>query len=609
MALEINEQYRKFVQFAELQKQAGTEKAIARDGGEAANGGQLAGHSIKAATGDKVAPLWRSRNNKDANNITRSLFRQTIIDIFGGEANIPANVRNAMKLKDYDHGKPLTARRILMVKAEIDKIAATNATTNANIAQNISNGRIDLLPQDMQDGLASLVDHLRDVFGEAVVPAGKTINKIVNATNVASGIKALVNAANAQGRVIATADLISLYDQKALERLATEVSGNFILAKAKARTPEISNTARSIGAQFEARHPGLHTRITQCTNPAEVEAVFQDYETQINAFVDLIVRSNAADKAVESKATAKLAAALGLDARFIAAHVPMDDLCAKARSLTSDIAAGTAPECKDQGYDVEAAYDALIDEFVQKRLDACAAIDSLDLPDDVKNRWKAEYTSYSKVPPIPPAQLLEVSKVFNANVGALKDAISSELSPQDAAKALKNIVKTLNDTISSVTGNPHFFDEVGVDEKIPIYGMLLTAAEAKTPDQGQAIRNAGEAFFNPVDDYCEEHEFDTAVFVKALNIKNKMGEKPPVTDKDKYLAAVEKETDAALAECGITDAKVCKDVKDTMRKLGSDALASATELKSLSDFIATAKTKAVELAKKLDGIVKEGVQP
>ncbi|MBO7091215.1 MAG: hypothetical protein J6W23_05470, partial [Victivallales bacterium] len=121
--------------------------------------------------------------------------------------------------------------------------------------------------------------------------------------------------------------------------------------------------------------------------------------------------------------------------------------------------------------------------------------------------------------------------------------------------------------------------------------------------------NAGEAFFNPVDDYCEEHEFDTAAFVKALNIKNKMGEKPPVTDKDKYLAAVEKETDAALTECGVTDAKVCKDVKDAMRKLGSDALASATELKSLSDFIATAKTKAVELAKKLDGIVKEGVQP
>jgi hypothetical protein len=201
------------------------------------------------------------------------------------------------------------------------------------------------------------------------------------------------------------------------------------------------------------------------------------------------------------------------------------------------------------------------------------------------------------VPPIPPAQLLEVSKVFNANVGALKDAISSELSPQDAAKALKNIVKTLNDTISSVTGNPHFFDEVGVDEKIPIYGMLLTAAEAKTPALGQAIRNAGEAFFNPVDDYCEEHEFDTAVFVKALNIKNKIGEKPPVTDKDKYLAAVEKETDAALAECGITDAKVCKDVKDAMLKLGSDTLAGATELKSLSDFIATVKTKTMELTK------------
>jgi len=608
MPFEINEQYSKFVQFAVQQNQAGNAKAIARDGGQVANDGQFAGHTITAATGDKVAPLWRSRSNKDANNTTRSLFRQAIYDLFGGEANIPQNVRNAMRMKDYDQGKPLTARRILIVKAEIDKIISANATVNTNIARNISNGNLDQLPQDMQEGLASLVNHLRDVFGAAVVPVGQTIDKIVRGVHVSSGINDLANAAKAQGRVIRTADLISLYDQKALVRLASEVSGNFILEKVKALSPETTYTPLSISTQFDQHHPGFLTQITQCQNPAEVQAVLKEHETQINAFVDLIVRSNAANKTVQAKATAKLASALGLDARFVAVHIPMDVLLEEARSLTTDIAVGTAPGSQDQGYDVEAAYDAIVDEFVQKRLDACAAIDLLDLPDDIKNRWKSEYISYRNVLPIPPAQLLEVSKVFNASAEALTNAISSGLPPKEAAEALKNIKKTIDDAFCNVTGNPNFFNSVGVDEKIPIYGMLLKAAEAKTPALGQAIHNAGEPFFNPVGEYCEEHEFDTLAFVKAFNIRNEMEVNPSMTNKDKYLAAVEKETDDALTECGVTDANVCQDVKDEMCKLANDALTGATGLKSLSDFIATAKAKAVELAKKFDGIAKASVQ-
>ena len=40
--------------------------------------------------------------------------------MFGGEANIPDSVKDAMLLEDYNQGKPLTARRILAVKVAID---------------------------------------------------------------------------------------------------------------------------------------------------------------------------------------------------------------------------------------------------------------------------------------------------------------------------------------------------------------------------------------------------------------------------------------------------------------------------------------------------------
>ena len=117
MAVQLSSQFTQFVQFAQRQMDAGNTKAIARDNVCEA---PLGGRKITAASGDKVAPFFgRSEANKDANNVARSLFRQAIRDMFGGENNIPRSVKDAMLLKDYDKGKPLTARRIMAVTRAI----------------------------------------------------------------------------------------------------------------------------------------------------------------------------------------------------------------------------------------------------------------------------------------------------------------------------------------------------------------------------------------------------------------------------------------------------------------------------------------------------------
>ena len=63
--------------------------------------------------------------------------------MFGGENHIPDSVKAAMKLEDYGKGKPLTARRILAVKAAIDadgtydRLLATFGNANSeNFAKN-----------------------------------------------------------------------------------------------------------------------------------------------------------------------------------------------------------------------------------------------------------------------------------------------------------------------------------------------------------------------------------------------------------------------------------------------------------------------------------------
>ncbi len=75
------------------------------------------------ADGDRAggfSALFRSRANKEANDATRALFKSAVFEMFGGEDNVPESVRAAMKMEDYGKGRPLTARRILAVKAAVD---------------------------------------------------------------------------------------------------------------------------------------------------------------------------------------------------------------------------------------------------------------------------------------------------------------------------------------------------------------------------------------------------------------------------------------------------------------------------------------------------------
>ena len=112
-----SDQFRNFVDFAT--KSGGDEKSIALLKGTS----RLGEFSIKANTNDKIGKIFRDDSIKDTNNAVRTLFKNTIVNMFGGENNIPKTVLDAMKLNDYGKGKPLSARRIMAVKTAIDKEA------------------------------------------------------------------------------------------------------------------------------------------------------------------------------------------------------------------------------------------------------------------------------------------------------------------------------------------------------------------------------------------------------------------------------------------------------------------------------------------------------
>ncbi len=130
MPIEINAQFNRFVQFAQGQED---DLAIARNGDVIAGEGPLAGRAITAAVGDKVDAVRRPLPDRNKNDETRALFRQSVVDIFGGEDMVPANVKEAMEIGDGDdnRGKPLTARRILTVQKAIALFMAAQAVDYA----------------------------------------------------------------------------------------------------------------------------------------------------------------------------------------------------------------------------------------------------------------------------------------------------------------------------------------------------------------------------------------------------------------------------------------------------------------------------------------------
>ena len=113
---EYNRTFDAFVQFAKNNIDAGNKKAIANIAETS-----LGKRKIVASTTDSVGGLFtRARWEMSANDVTRDIFLKAVGRLFGGMSKIPENVRDALNLQDYGHGQPLTARRIMAVKAAVD---------------------------------------------------------------------------------------------------------------------------------------------------------------------------------------------------------------------------------------------------------------------------------------------------------------------------------------------------------------------------------------------------------------------------------------------------------------------------------------------------------
>ena len=85
-------------------------------------GGKGGTIGVSANDNDKPRAWFRSKEDKNLNNATRKLFKDTIAKLFGGEKFIPKDVQDTMHIGTFSkNGRPLTAKRINLTKDAIIK--------------------------------------------------------------------------------------------------------------------------------------------------------------------------------------------------------------------------------------------------------------------------------------------------------------------------------------------------------------------------------------------------------------------------------------------------------------------------------------------------------
>jgi len=123
--IEYLQQLSAFTKFANVRINAEDKNAVAcitQDGG---NVQEISKNSLDKPYA--FFPLVLIRTNKQMNNETRALFKNTIANLFGGEDKIPQSVKDDMHFGTFDgKGHPLTAKRINIVKNSILKAIKEN---------------------------------------------------------------------------------------------------------------------------------------------------------------------------------------------------------------------------------------------------------------------------------------------------------------------------------------------------------------------------------------------------------------------------------------------------------------------------------------------------
>ncbi len=459
------------------------------------------------------------------------------------------------------------------------------------------------LPQNFKDALNELKVTLRDKFGAEIVPEGTDLCHLLPSVRCKmTRLNAIAEAANAAGREITPGELVQEYMARADQLFSAMAVGEKFAAMCRAENVALGGSPLSQGTLMAKRHPEIIEELRTCNTAAEVKQVFDRHIEKFTALVETRKAINEAMGAAEKSCHEKLATALGMNKCLVSSMVETVNLTTDLIDLGNQLLAGTVPGSKEPGFDAKAALKKLSDDFVNGRTGYLAEIDSLNISDSLKQRWKATVLNARNMPVMRPAQVMQLAAAVN--LGKLEGALGNGIPLKLRCDIFTNLNRELRDTMRSELGE-QVFNKIGAEEFVQLTALAEEIALSGKPELMQKVRDAKVMLRDEVGmDMSRTNNTGGTTFVSSLvNLTQTTAENPLTTER-RFNEAIEKQVDAALAESGVADAKLVADVKKALVAQGKTALKGATTLAGLSAFVDSVKGQAQVLAQTLAAVAR-----
>ena len=358
------------------------------------------------------------------------------------------------------------------------QMAKSHELYNASLVSGVKMANTRFLPAAFNEAENAVVAEMRERFGAEAIPENATANSLVAYKEHLAIITSLVEKANAEGRTVSAEEVKDAIREKCL-RGAAEAVLNTVFKKVAAER-NLPQPDFSQAAHYAKMNPGAIDEIAACKTPEAALAAARKHENDIAAKIQLHVDAKHARAELPARAAAMIAAATGLDVEHVASRLNTDKLMDKARAVVDHIDAGKIEGADKPGFDIKAAFQGVLDDFVKSRLAILKEVDSLEgLSDDLKRKWKNLVISTYKAEKLNPAKIHNLLACGHFSDKMLVDALSVN-GTAPAAEKICAYMGSVNAHFVELFGQEEW-EEMGNDERVPVLNMALLGVLDKNP--------------------------------------------------------------------------------------------------------------------------------
>lgn len=486
--------------------------------------------ALLAGKADLGYPSIQSELNMNGRNIRPDLtfkgfaldklhFRAILSCLFDKDGNISTNAfftklmqlpeAKLQRCKDVfldaplmEAGKANPLEKFLSATANVEK--AYNDMVLSRIGSKVRGA--ELPPPEITAVLQELIDELRAEFGEDAIEKDLTMGALVEGQGSLRDLaRPVIEAANEKGEMVSPADLKDAFREAARLGAVKRFAQRCMEDCLKQANPDLV-VPKHLALTFMRRNPAFAKEIADAKSPQEIAGVVASHIKEVKDYLALKAKLDAhSDEMLLDRAAQKIAASLNMDVASVRQRLPSSRLESKAGDLRSDILDGKHPGCMEADFDIDAAFDEVVDRFVSEYVPVMKEIDAINgLSDKVKSAWKNILLTVQKPAELQVAKLAKIVAGGNS-AEELRNALSTAGSNEETYARFCEWAVRMESALQAEYGKEKWSD-LGSDGHMTIYELATAALVDQKPEIAAKFDAVRESLTNPPDGLQQKYD-------------------------------------------------------------------------------------------------------